>query len=379
MKKILFIFGTRPEAIKIAPVYKRFSENKNFKTYVCITSQHKKMLNEVIKIFNIKVDFNLNIMKKNQNISYINIKILKKLGILFQNFKPDLVLVHGDTTTTFTASLSAFYNNIKVAHIEAGLRSFNLNEPYPEEFNRKVTSIICDLHFAPTIENKKNLIKEGIDHSKVIVTGNTVIDSVFYLNNLSNNNINLKKKYISKLRKVTNFNIQSENYILVTCHRRENFGNNLIQICEALISLSKKYKNFFFVYPVHLNPNVKNIAEKKLSGFKNIVLIKPQNYINFYFLLKYCYFIITDSGGIQEEAPSLNKPILVIRNVTERKEIIINQNGILTGTSKKNIVTNTSILIENSSIYKKMAFKANPYGNGYASEKIFKKIVKYLN
>ncbi len=378
MKKILFIFGTRPEAIKIAPVYNKILNNKNFQTYVCITSQHKKMLREVINIFDIKVDFNLNIMKNNQDISYINVSILNKLAKLFKNFKPDLVLVHGDTTTTFSSSLSAFYHNIKIAHIEAGLRSFNLNEPYPEEFNRKVTSILCNLHFAPTKKNKANLIAEGIEPKNIIITGNTVIDSIYYLNNFFKKNINLKLKTIENLKKNINIDFENQKYILITCHRRENFGKKLKDICDGLIALSKKYKKFYFIYPVHLNPNIFNVVKKKLSNYKNIILTNPQNYINFYFLMKYCYFIITDSGGLQEEAPSLNKPLLIIRNITERTEII-NKNGILVGTDKKNIIEKASLLIDDRVFYRKMASRKNPYGDGSASNRIVKEIERYLD
>ena len=264
MKKILFIFGTRPEAIKIAPVYNKILKNKKFKTYICITSQHKKMLSEVINIFNIKVDFNLNIMKNNQDISHINISILKKLGKLFKDFKPDLVLVHGDTTTTFSASLSAFYHKIKIAHIEAGLRSFDITEPYPEEFNRKATSILCNLHFAPTKKNKSNLIAEGVYPKNIIITGNTVIDSIYYLNNFFKKNIHLKLKTMENLKKNINIDFENHKYILITCHRRENFGKKLKEICDGLIALSKKYKNFYFIYPVHLNPNILNVVKKKI-------------------------------------------------------------------------------------------------------------------
>ncbi len=379
MKKILFIFGTRPEAIKIAPVYNKFLKNKKFKTYVCITSQHKKMLSEVIDIFGIKVDYDLNIMKKNQDIEHVTTSILKKLNNLFKIFSPDLVIVHGDTTTTFSASLSAFYNKIKVAHIEAGLRSNNLLEPYPEEFNRKITSILSNLHFAPTFQNKKNLLKEGIKSNRIYVTGNTVIDSIYYLNNKAKSDESFKTISLKKINKLLNFDITNHNYILITCHRRENFGNTLSNICDSLIDLAKKFKSYNFVYPVHLNPNVFSLVTRKLSKISNIYLIPPQNYINFYFIMKFCYLVITDSGGLQEEAPSLNKPLIIIRNITERNEIILNRNGILAGTEKKNIIYKTSLLIENKLLYKKMSLKKNPYGNGNASEKIMQKIEKYFN
>tara|TARA_B100000242_G_scaffold290482_1_gene261961 strand:+ start:474 stop:1622 length:1149 start_codon:yes stop_codon:yes gene_type:complete len=379
MKKILLIFGTRPEAIKLAPVYNLLSENKKFKTYVCVTSQHKEMLNEVIKIFNIKVNFNLNIMRKNQDITYITVKVLNKLNHLFKRLKPDLVLVHGDTTTTISSSLSCFYNNIKVAHIEAGLRSFNLKEPFPEELNRKVTSILSDLHFSPTKGNKLNLIKEGVQKKNILVTGNTVIDSIKYLDQKFKNNLKFQNTNIKNLNKILNFNILLSKYILLTCHRRENFGAPLDSICGAIKDLAIKYKNFYFVYPMHLNPNIIKKVSNKLSNIDNIILIRPQNYINFFLIMKYCHFIITDSGGLQEEAPSLNKPLLVIRNVTERQEILTNGNAILVGTKKKNIVLNSSKLIEDKKLYKKMSSKKNPYGDGNASQKIIKKIEKFLS
>lgn len=378
MKKVLFIFGTRPEAIKLAPIYVNLSKNKTIKTYVCITSQHKEMLKEVINIFKIKVNFNLNIMRKNQDITHITVNILSKLNKLFQEIKPDLVLVHGDTTTTMSSSLASFYNNINVAHIEAGLRSFDLYEPYPEEFNRKVTSILSKYHFSPTNINKINLIKEGVPKKNIFVTGNTVIDSIKILNNKFELNKSFKKSKVNELNKLLNIDIQKIKYILITCHRRENFGYSLDNICEAIKELAQKHKNFYFIYPMHLNPNIIDNVKKKLFGIDNIILIKPQNYINFFLIMKFCYFIITDSGGLQEEAPSLNKPLLIIRNVTERGEILSNGNGILVGTKKKDIIINASRLIQNKTLHKKMSLKRNPYGNGNASIKIIRKLLKLL-
>jgi UDP-N-acetylglucosamine 2-epimerase (non-hydrolysing) len=369
--KIILVFGTRPEAIKLAPLIHALKiDNHNFDVKVCITSQHREMLDQVLKIFKIKPDIDLNLMKKNQCISNLTSLILKRMKNVFIKYKPDIVLVHGDTTTTLASSMAAFYASIPVGHVEAGLRTYDLKAPFPEEFNRQITSKIAKWHFAPTKLSKKNLLLEGINNSNISVTGNTVIDALYWILKQIDKDIVYKNNLIKKLNKVLKFNFLQEKYILITAHRRENFGHNFLQICSAISELALEYPNVHFVYPVHLNPNVLKPAIKLLNGKKNIHLIKPQEYIAFVFLMKNSHIILTDSGGIQEEAPSLGKPVLVMRNITERPEGVKSGTVKLVGSNSKSIIKGVSKILDNKKYYKTMSLSQNPYGDGLACKRI---------
>ena len=369
--KVLVVFGTRPEAIKLAPLINLIKKNKErFDLTVCVTAQHRDMLDQVLRIFNIIPDIDLNLMKENQNLIDITSNVLLSMNKVVNDLKPDIVLVHGDTTTTFATSLACFYNNIKVGHIEAGLRTFNLSAPYPEEFNRKVTAILSYINFAPTNMSKMNLIREGYAESKIVVTGNTVIDALFLvLKNIEKDPIK-KESIVSFLDKKLSFSWREVPYVVITGHRRENFGQSLIQICSAIRDLANTYQDKHFIYPVHLNPNVIKPVKNLLSNIPNISLIEPLEYEVFAYLIKYSFFIMTDSGGIQEEAPSLGKPVLLMRENTERPEGLEAGTVKLVGSSRKNIVKYASRLFEDESFYKKMSKAKNPYGDGHASEKI---------
>jgi len=366
-KKVLVVFGTRPEAIKLAPLINLIKKNKErFDLTVCVTAQHRDMLDQVLRIFNIIPDIDLNLMKENQNLIDITSNVLLSMNKVVNDLKPDIVLVHGDTTTTFATSLACFYNNIKVGHIEAGLRTFNLSAPYPEEFNRKVTAILSYINFAPTNMSKMNLIREGYAESKIVVTGNTVIDALFLvLKNIEKDPIK-KESIVSFLDKKLSFSWREVPYVVITGHRRENFGQSLIQICSAIRDLANTYQDKHFIYPVHLNPNVIKPVKNLLSNIPNISLIEPLEYEVFAYLIKYSFFIMTDSGGIQEEAPSLGKPVLLMRENTERPEGLEAGTVKLVGSSRKNIVKYASRLFEDESFYKKMSKAKNPYGDGNA-------------
>ncbi|MEO1927626.1 MAG: UDP-N-acetylglucosamine 2-epimerase (non-hydrolyzing) [Nautiliaceae bacterium] len=367
MKKMLFVFGTRPEAIKMAPVIKKLKETNIFDVKICVTAQHREMLDEVLKIFEITPNYDLNIMKKNQDLYDITSNVLLNLKDVFDDFKPDLIMVHGDTTTTFSASLAAFYQKIDIAHIEAGLRSGNIYSPYPEEANRKMTSVLAKYHFAPTLKAKENLTKEGVSEKNIVVTGNTVIDSLLWMVEKIEKDSELKEKILKRL----NFSFDSK-FILVTGHRRENFGKGFLNICEALKEIALKHKDINIVYPVHLNPNVREPVNKILKGIENIKLIEPLNYLEFVYLMSKSYLILTDSGGVQEEAPSLNKPVLVMRDTTERPEGIEAGCLKLVGTDKEKIIKEVEKLLNDKNEYDKMSKCKNPYGDGKASDRIVK-------
>lgn len=373
-KKVLIIFGTRPEAIKLVPIIKLLNKKKKITTRVCITGQHLEMLNQVLKVFNIKANYNLRIMEKNQSLNSIGSKILEKLDIVLKKYNPNLIVVHGDTTTTFISSLAAFHNKISIAHVEAGLRTHNLNSPFPEELNRKFTDIISNYHFAPTIISKNNLIKENLNKKYIYVTGNTVVDSVKLVLKIINQNNNLKKKYLKNF----NFLDFSKKIILVTGHRRESFGKGFQNICKAIIKIAEKFPTIQIVYPVHLNPNVRGIVQKLLKRRKNIFLLKPLDYFSFTYLMQKSHLILTDSGGIQEEAPSLGKPVLVMRNVTERPEAVKVGAAKLVGNDVEKIFNETSKLINNFKYYKKISKIKNPYGDGKSSQRIVNFILKLI-
>jgi len=372
MKKILIIFGTRPEAIKIAPVIKEFKKNiKVFSLKICVTGQHGKMLKQVLDFFQIKPDFKLNIMKKNQSLERLTSKILLKVSEILDEYKPNLVVVHGDTTTTFASSLAAFYKKIDICHVEAGLRTKNIYSPWPEEINRKLTSHLAKIHFAPTQNSKKNLILENINSNFIRVTGNTVIDSLLIVKKKIFSSYLIKKKLD---KKYSFLNFSKKKIILVTGHRRENFGKELENVLKALKYIALKNKNISIIYPVHLNPKILIPAKNFLSKISNIFLVEPVNYQEFIYLMIKAYIIVSDSGGIQEEASSLGKPVLVTRNNTERPEGLKTGTVKLVGTNKENIIKNIENLLSNKKDYQKMSKAQNPYGNGNAS----KKIINYL-
>ncbi len=374
MKKILIVFGTRPEAIKMSPLVKEFQANLNkFDLRVCITSQHREMLDQVLELFKITPDYDLDIMKSNQDLYDLSSNILIKMKSVLNDFEPDYVIVHGDTTTSFIATLSAFYQKIKVFHIEAGLRTQNLFSPWPEEGNRKLTTALAEHHFAPTIISKNNLISENVINENISVTGNTVIDALnIVLKKIKNDKL-FEKNLINSIKNL-GFQYIDSKFILVTGHRRENFGQGFLNICEALIKIAKSNNNIKILYPVHLNPNVRGPVNKILTGVKNIVLIDPVKYEEFVYLMSKCYFILTDSGGIQEEAPYLGKPLLLMRTSTERPEVVTSGNVKLVGSNKEDIIKGVQVLIDDQGEYNMMCKPSFHYGDGNSSKRILKKI-----
>ncbi|OGL41130.1 MAG: UDP-N-acetylglucosamine 2-epimerase [Candidatus Schekmanbacteria bacterium GWA2_38_11] len=362
--KIMVVFGTRPEAIKLAPVIKKLEEAKHkFKTIVCVTAQHREMLDQVLRLFKIKVKYDLDLMRHNQSLSGITRMILDGVTGVLKSEKPDLVMVQGDTTTTFASSLAAFYQQIKIAHVEAGLRTDNKYSPFPEEINRRMTSVVTDYHFAPTNQSKENLLCEGVDPKKIFVTGNTVIDTLLMTVGM------LKSLKVEKFKELRDIDF-SKKIILVTGHRRESFGEGFENICRALKKIADINRNLIIIYPVHLNPNVKKPVHRILGKVENIRLINPLNYKPFVYLMEKSYLILTDSGGIQEEAPSLGKPVLVMRDTTERPEGIKSGTVRLVGTREKEIARETQKLMDSKKEYNRMSRAHNPYGDGKASKRI---------
>ncbi len=364
MKKNLIIFGTRPEAIKMAPLVQEFKSSSNFETKVCVTAQHREMLDQVLDFFEIMPDYDLNLMKPNQNLYTLTADIITELKPILDKYQPDYVYVHGDTTTTMAASIASFYSGAEVCHVEAGLRTFDKRSPFPEEINRQVTGRIADYHFAPTGQAQKNLLSEALPQSSILVTGNTVIDallaSVEKVNRLENEEITALKEIVDVGKKL----------ILVTGHRRENHGQGFINICEALKEIAVNNGDVQIIYPVHLNPNVQQPVYEILSEVNNIHLISPLAYPAFVWLMNQSYLIITDSGGVQEEAPSLGKPVLVMRNTTERPEAVDAGTVILVGTDKERIKKECQELLINDVKYKDMSALHNPYGDGEACQRI---------
>jgi len=367
--KILIAFGTRPEAIKMAPIIKRFELNKNiFDTIVCVTAQHREMLDQVLNLFEINPQYDLNIMTNNQTLHDLTSKVILGITNVIEHERPDLVIVQGDTTTTFMSALAAFYLKIPIAHVEAGLRTKSKFSPFPEEMNRQLTTTLADYHFAPTEEAKNNLIKEGISEDSIYITGNTVIDALKWVIK-KHEEFSVERKWYNFFFSQYNISLsKSMRTILVTGHRRESFSGGLKRICTALSILSKKNSNIQIVYPVHLNPNVKEPVHSILGNLKNVYLIKPLDYEPFVFLMSKSFLILTDSGGIQEEAPSLGKPVLVMRDTTERPEGIKAGTAKLVGTNNDIIVETTEKLLYHHGKYEKMAKAINPYGNGNSAK-----------
>ena len=370
MKKILLVFGTRPEAIKMAPLVKAFQKDtEHFETRVCVTAQHRQMLDQVLEVFDITPEYDLNIMAPNQDLYDITSKVLIGLRDVLKDFRPDTVLVHGDTTTSMAASLAAFYMQIPVGHVEAGLRTYNMLSPWPEEMNRQVTDRICTYYFAPTEQSKQNLLQENIDEKKIYITGNTVIDALLMAVDIISTTPGVKEKMAKELEE-KGYTIGEREYILVTGHRRENFGDGFLHICKAIKELASLHHEMDIVYPVHLNPNVQKPVYELLSGLNNVFLISPLDYLPFIYAMQHSTLLLTDSGGVQEEAPSLGKPVLVMRDTTERPEAVEAGTVKLVGTNAEAIVSNVTALLKDKEIYKKMSETHNPYGDGHACERI---------
>ena len=372
-KKNLIIFGTRPEAIKMAPLVKEFlKHSSNFQTKVCITAQHREMLDQVMSFFEITPDYDLDLMKPNQNLYTLTADIITNLKPILEEFKPDYVYVHGDTTTTMAASLAAFYSGSKVCHVEAGLRTFNKRSPFPEEVNRSIAGSISDYHFAPTTTSLQNLLKENIKAEAILVTGNTVIDALQF----STKKVNSEEYSDTEVDMLKTIVDNSKKLVLVTGHRRENHGQGFIDICSALKQIAFENNNVQIIYPVHLNPNVQKPVYELLGSIDNIKLINPLSYPAFVWLMSKSYIIITDSGGVQEEAPSIGKPVLVMRDTTERPEAVDAGTVLLVGTDKDKIVSEANRLLRNKEAYSKMSMLHNPYGDGLSCEKIVEFISK---
>ena len=364
MKKILIIFGTRPEAIKMAPLIKEFKKNHEFfNTKVCVTAQHREMLDQVLDFFEINPEYDLDLMKPGQNLYSLTANIIESLKTVLEHFRPDYVFVHGDTTTTMAGSIASFYSGAKVCHVEAGLRTNNKLSPFPEEINRQITARICDYHFAPTETSKGNLLKENISYSSILVTGNTVIDALI-------RSVEKVNESPSELIQNLSNQIKDKEVVLVTGHRRENHGGGFERICKALKRIAEDDSNRLIIYPVHLNPKVQQPVNKILSGVGNVILIDPLAYQDFIWLMNRSKIIITDSGGVQEEAPSLGKPVLVMRDTTERPEAVEAGTVLLVGTNEELIVSKTLELLNDNEKFEKMSKLHNPYGDGLASKKI---------
>lgn len=378
MKKVMLVFGTRPEAIKMAPLVKEFQKQKErIETVVCVTGQHREMLDQVLKIFDIKPDYDLNIMKQGQDLYDVTARVLTGMRDVLKEVKPDVVLVHGDTTTSTAAALAAFYQQIPVGHVEAGLRTHNIYSPWPEEMNRLLTGRLATYHFSPTPLSRNNLIKESVDDRNIIITGNTVIDALYWVVDKIKNNKELDNELediLSKAGYDVNRLNNGKKLVLITGHRRENFGDGFINMCTAIKDLTVKYPDLDFVYPMHLNPNVRKpiheVFGENLSGLKNMFFIEPLEYLSFVYLMEKSSIVLTDSGGIQEEAPGLGKPVLVMRDTTERPEALDAGTVKLVGTDYNKIVNEVSSLIDDKAAYEKMSKAVNPYGDGLACGRI---------
>lgn len=363
--KVMTVFGTRPEAVKMAPLALRLAREPKVESMVCVTAQHREMLDNVLDVFNIRPDFDLNIMQKGQSLSDITTRTIQGMDDVLNKAKPDIVLVHGDTSTTFAAALSAFYHKIMVGHVEAGLRTYDIYSPFPEEMNRTLTADLAQLHFAPTVQNRKNLEQEGV-MGEIFVTGNTVIDAM---------KLTVRREYRFTQPQLEGLDFENRRVVLVTAHRRENYGCALENIMSAIRELAERYSDVQFVYPVHLSPTVRETASRFLDGMKNVLLSEPLSVLDMHNLMSRCYMVMTDSGGIQEEAPSLGKPVLVLRRETERPEAVKAGTVRLAGVEKTNIIKLAQLLLDDQEEYKKMARAINPYGDGRAAERITKAIL----
>ncbi|WJH56515.1 UDP-N-acetylglucosamine 2-epimerase (non-hydrolyzing) [Ectopseudomonas guguanensis] len=368
--KTLCVFGTRPEAIKMAPLALALQDDPRFEAKVCVTGQHRQMLDQVLDLFELAPDFDLNIMKPGQDLTDVTSAILLGMREVFANFKPDVVLVHGDTATTFAASVAAYYQQIPVAHVEAGLRTGNIYSPWPEEGNRKLTGALAVLHFAPTETSRGNLLREGVSSESIVVTGNTVIDALLQVVAKLDSNTELSTQFASRFP----FLDPERKLILVTGHRRESFGGGFERICQALVDTARRFPEVEIVYPVHLNPNVREPVNRLLAGIDNVHLIEPLDYLPFVYLMNQAYLILTDSGGIQEEAPSLGKPVLVMRDTTERPEAVEAGTVKLVGTDVAAITSAISKLVTDEAAYRHMSFAHNPYGDGKACQRILESL-----
>lgn len=364
--KVLTVFGTRPEAIKMAPLVKALAGKANIESRVCVTAQHRQMLDQVLELFEITPDYDLNIMKPGQTLSGIASEILTRIEPVLTEYRPDLVLVHGDTSTTFAATLAAYYQRIAVGHVEAGLRTGNIYSPWPEEANRKLTGALANLHLAPTELSQQNLLQEGVDQDTIHVTGNTVIDALLWVKK----KLEVDQGLNQSLRDSFPFLRDEARLVLITGHRRENFGDGFERICSAIRSLASDFPDVDFLYPVHLNPNVREPVGRILQGVTNVHLIEPQDYLPFVYLMTRSHIILTDSGGIQEEAPSLGKPVLVMRDTTERPEAVAAGTVKLVGTDSQQIIEAVTALLTNELEYNRMSYSHNPYGDGKACERI---------
>lgn len=370
-KKVMLVFGTRPEAIKMAPLYHALARCPDeFETLLCVTAQHREMLDQVLRVFEISPDIDLNLMKPGQDLFDVTASVLLGMRDALRTHRPDALLVHGDTTTTLATAMAGFYMGVPMGHVEAGLRTHDVRAPYPEEFNRQVASKVMQWHFAPTRLSRQNLLDERVPEHQVTVTGNTVIDALMWVLDRIDSSASRRQAITDFLNKRLGFDWQRTRFVLVTGHRRENFGDGFLQICHALRELAMAYPNVHYVYPVHLNPQVQQPVRQILSGMANVHLIEPLDYEPFVYLLKHSHLVVTDSGGIQEEAPSLGKPVLVMRDVTERPEAIQAGTVRLVGADRQRIVANVSDLLENETHYSAMAGAHNPYGDGAACERI---------
>lgn len=385
MKKVLLVFGTRPEAIKMAPLVKEFqNDTRNFVTEVCVTGQHRQMLDQVLGLFEISPEYDLNIMKQGQDLYDVTARVLTGMRDILKQSKPDVVLVHGDTTTSTAAAIAAFYQQIPVGHIEAGLRTHNIYSPWPEEMNRQITGRIAEYNFAPTQLSRNNLLNEGVDNNKIVVTGNTVIDALYWVVNKTKTHPELNEE-LSGIISANGFDVNrtaTRRLVLITGHRRENFGEGFISICKAIKTLANKYPEVDFVYPMHLNPNVRkpiyDVFGTNKDSFENLFFIEPLEYLSFVFLMEKSTIVLTDSGGIQEEAPGLGKPVVVMRDTTERPEALNAGTVKLVGTDYNKIIHEVSMLLDNHTYYETMSNAVNPYGDGKACERIVSHLLNNL-
>ena len=369
-KKILLVFGTRPEAIKIAPLYLELKQSTDLDVRVCVTAQHRQMLDQVLDVFGIVPDIDLDLMRPGQTLTGITTAVLTGVGEVLAAERPDVILVHGDTTTSMATALAAFYAGIPIGHVEAGLRTHDLRAPFPEELNRQLTGRLADWHFAPTERSRANLLAETVPDTRITVTGNTVIDALMWVVDRIDRDDDRRRTLTDRIDALLPFAWQENPYVVVTGHRRENFGDGFVQICEAIRELALAHPAMRFVYPVHFNPNVRGPVGDLLSAIPNVHLVEPLDYEPFVHLLKHCHLVLTDSGGIQEEAPSLGKPVLVMRETTERPEAVDAGTVVLVGASRARIVAGVTALIEDEELYARMSRSHNPYGDGMASRRI---------